>query len=71
VFVKIQTDHVDGAPAPGNGDFHAVNKADIVLLRCRACGGQTARVVVVGEREHGTAVFRGQRHHFFGRQRTV
>ena len=66
VFIEIQPDDVHAAAAPGNGNLHTVNQADAALRRFGACFGQAAGVVVVGQRQHGTAVGMRQPHHFGG-----
>lgn len=60
VFVEVEADDVDGAFAPGNGDFHAVDKTDAEGFGFGTGFGQTAGVVVVGQGEQGAAVGVGE-----------
>ena len=66
LFVKIQPDDVHAAAAPGNRNLDAVNQADTALRCFGTRFSQTPGVIVVGQRQYGTAVLFGQPHHFGG-----
>ena len=48
VFVKVQADNVDGAAAPSDGYFHAVDEGEAEGIGFGTCFGKSAGMVVVG-----------------------
>ena len=51
VFVKVQADNVDGAAAPSDGYFHAVDEGEAEGIGFGARFGKSAGMVVVGQGE--------------------
>ncbi|CWM68306.1 Uncharacterised protein [Neisseria meningitidis] len=70
-FVEIQTDNVYGASAPSDGDFHAVNQAQIEPVGFGTRFGDAAGVVVVGQRQQRAAVLMREADDFGGGKHTV
>ena len=60
VFVKVQADNVDGAAAPSDGYFYAVDEGKAEGIGLGACFGQSAGMVVVGQGEQGATVLTGE-----------
>ena len=49
MFVKVQADNVDGAAAPSDGYFHAVDEGEAEGIGFGARFGKSAGMVVVGQ----------------------
>ena len=71
MFVKVQADNVDGAAAPSDGYFHAVDEEEAESIGFGACFGESASVVVVGQGEQGATVLMGESDNFGWGQHAV